>query len=442
MRRSCEMYLNDEQVVEMMDSLLRDLFPLRRSLTGPSNREAIDKIAELLPVNRLCVPSGTRVFDWTVPQEWVPSRAEIWSASGELLLDAMRHPLSLVNYSRSFTGHLSLTELLKHCHLASTPNAIPYRTSYYVDDWGFCLTANQRHALENDGGPFEVVIEADLKPGTLDMAELVVPGKSAREVLISSYFCHPAQANDGLSGVVLSVALALRLQARCESQLTYRFVWVPETIGALAYCWLREPELKGIDCGFVVTTTGANAPLAFKGSWDSSHRINRYCREVLQGISDGDYGERPFSIHGSDERQYSSPGFRVNMVTIGRGLYYDYPEYHTSFDDLSLVTGRSILKSLHAYEGVTARLESEVIYRRTEPRGEPMLSRYGMYYKTGGATLPVSGSLSSVDLALWILFLTDGRTPTEEISHRLGCQHDQVLETCRNLVSRGILEQV
>lgn len=430
-----------ERLAAEFDRWMQRLFPLTRSLTGAGNRETLRHLAELVPLTIHEVPSGTRVYDWVVPDEWNIRDAWIATANGRRIVDFARSNLHVVSYSEPVRGRLTWDRLAPHLHThPSLPEAIPYRTSYYRRTWGFCVTRAQYDALHADGGPFDVVIDSDLAPGSLSYADLVIPGASDQEILLSCYVCHPSMANDSLSGVVLTAFLARALGER-PRRYSYRVAFVPETIGAVAYCALNEAALQRIDLGLVVTTVGGPGRFGYKQSFDVRHPINRLIEEVFRetGVQFATY---PFDIHGSDERQYSSQAFRINMATICRDRYYEYPQYHSSLDDLSFVTGRQMAETFALYVRLIDKLEARLIYRSRQPHCEVMLGRRGLYPADGGALRPERGGRSDLDLLLWLLFLCDGRMALQEIAARLDVPLDRLAELAERLAAQDLLEHV
>jgi aminopeptidase-like protein len=316
--------------------------------------------------------------------------------------------------------------LLPHLHVhPELLDAIPYRTSYYKRNWGFCVTHAQIHELERSGGPFEVVIDSTLEPGSLTYGELLLPGLSDQEILLSTYICHPSLANDNLSGTVMTAFLARWLQQMGQTRYSYRIVWVPETIGAIAYCAQNQAAMQKIDMGLVITTVGGPGLFGYKQSWQADHPINKMIETVLQEAGKP-YKFYPFDIHGSDERQYSSPGFRINIATICKDRYYEYPEYHTSLDNLIFVAGKSIAGTLILYKNLIGRIEARRVYRNMVGYGEVMLSRYNLYPQSGGALCPAPGEQSELDMVLWLLFFCDGRISLTEIADRLNVAPDRL----------------
>jgi len=422
-----------------LDDILRRLFPLCRSLTGDANRQTLRVLNEIAPLTIHEVPSGTRVYDWVVPDEWNVRDAWIADTESRRIVDFQSSNLHVVSYSEPVNLRLDWEELRPRLHIhKDLPDAIPYRTAYYRRDWGFCLTHAQYAALERTGGPFEVVIDTELKPGSLTYGECLLPGQSAQEILVSCYICHPSMANDSLSGVILTAFLARHLSRKARLNYSYRIVFVPETLGAIAYCAANEAAMKEIDVGLVITTAGGPGKFGYKQSRDTAHPINRLAEEVFHEAGE-DFITYPFDIHGSDERQYSSQGFRINCTTISKDRYYEYPEYHSSLDNLDFVTAANLEKSLGLYVRFIDKLEARRIYRSLVPNGEVMLSRHNLYPAAGGAQTPQSGGRSELDLILWILFLSDGRQSTDDIARTLGIAVNEVEAIVQKLVGAGTL---
>jgi aminopeptidase-like protein/spore coat polysaccharide biosynthesis protein SpsF (cytidylyltransferase family) len=426
------------EIAEQMQTLLSKLFPLNRSLLGQANRTTLDALTEFVPLVRKSRLTGEQVFDWEIPNEWSISAGSISAEDGRILVDFRDNPLHVVSYSEPINQELTLAELLPHLHVHSIPDFIPYRTAYYESTWGFCITKAQYDAIVTTSGKFQVLIDSAKYPGVLDYGELVVPGRSSDEVLVSCYICHPNLANDSLSGVVLTLLLARHVLCSATRWYTYRFVFVPETIGALVALDDLGSKVAKIKLGLQVTTVGGPGAYFLKESWNPAHPINTKARRVLEE-SGTPYTNLPFDIHGSDERQYSSPGFRINMITIAKDIYYSYPEYHSSGDDLSFVSGANIAETMKLYLALINELESET-FIRCEPRGEPMLRRHDLYDVFGGSLLP-SNDLTPLDLVLWVLFLTDGEHSVRDIAHKLRLNEDQVMSVCTELSSRGLLRK-
>ena len=409
---------------------LERLYPLCRSLTGDGVRRTLAILAESVPLTVQAVPSETPVFDWTIPPEWNARAAWIADAqTGERLVDLAQHTLHLVSYSTPFRGRVSRAELERHLHsLPEHPDWIPYRTSYYHRDWGFCLTQRQRDALGD--GLFDVLVDTTLAPGELVYGELVLPGTSADEVLISSHVCHPSLVNDNLSGLSVAVELARRLAGR-EHRLTYRFLFAPGTIGSLT--WLSRnaevmPRLRHV---LVLTGLGGGGPLVYKRSRHGERPLDRAATHVV-----GRHGGRvvDYSPYGYDERQFNALGFDLPAGRLTRTPHGEYPEYHTSADDLGFVTDAELRESLTAIEEILEVLEEDRTVRNLSPYGEPQLGRYGLYPTTGG------GSADDAVMAmLWLLACSDGATPVLAIAERAGLPFGVLRRAADELEKAGLL---
>lgn len=426
-----------------IDRYLRRLFPITRSITGPGNRETLGVLQEIAPIEVKEYPSGMPVYDWVIPPEWRVRDAYIKNRRGERLVDFQACNVHLVSYSEPLSRTMGFAELVPHLHVhAELPNAIPYRTSYYRRDWGFCVTHAQRAALEAEGDGLEVVIDSEFdESGSLSVGELLIPGESEEEILISTYLCHPSLANDNLSGTVLTAFLARELLAGPRPLHSYRIVWVPETIGAIAYCAMNETAMKCIDSGLVVTTVSGPGTFGYKQSFDREHPINALIEEVFRE-AEVEFVTYPFDIHGSDERQYSSQGFRINVASITKDKYYEYPYYHTSLDNLDFVKGEAMACSLELYLALLLRLDRNVRYRNCYPECEVMLSRHELYPDTGGGQLPQVGGRDELDLILWLLFWCDGERTLHQVARELGVPMAALFSVVDKLLDKGVLERV
>lgn len=429
-------------VAAEMQACLAQLFPLPRCLAGEANRATLRGLQAIAPLLIQEVPSGTAVHDWTVPPEWSVNAAWIADAHGRRLVDFAHHNLHLVSHSCPVDAHMAWEALQPHVHThPKLPEAIPYRTSYYQRGWGFCVTQAQAAALAAAPGPLHVHIDSRLQPGCMSLGELCLPGRRSQEILLSAYICHPSMANDSLSGAVLLAFLGRYLAALPERQYSYRLVWVPETIGAVAYAATHAEALRQVEMGLVVTTVGGPGPLGYKQTFDARHPLNQMIEAVFRERGDA-FKTYPFDIHGSDERQWSSPGLRIPTATICKDRYYEYAEYHSSLDDLRFVTGAQMAESFDAYTRLIGKLESRELYRNTVGAGEVMLSKHDLYPKSGGAQLPELGGRSELDLILWLLWHCDGRTSLEEIAASLAVPLARVRDVAQGLCRKGVLAHV
>jgi len=414
-----------------MRARMERLYPLCRSLTGEGVQQTLAILAEDLPLEVRRIASGTAVFDWTIPPQWQVGEAWIAdAATGRRLVDLADHSLHLVSYSAPFRGRLDREALEQHLHsLPEHPDWIPYRTSYYVRDWGFCLTQRQRDALGE--GPFDVVVDTGFdEAGELIYGELVLPGTdpAAGEVLISSHLCHPSLANDNLSGLTVATELAVRLQQQ-PHRLGYRFVFAPGTIGSLT--WLAEhPDVRP-DHVLVLTGLGGGGPLVYKRTRRGAQPIDRAAEHVV-GHRDGRVVD--YSPYGYDERQYNALGFDLPAGRLTRTPHGEYPEYHTSADDLAFVGDDELVDALRTIEEILAVLEGDATYRNLSPYGEPQLGKRGLYPKVGGRSAD-----DAVMAMLWLMACSDGATSILAIAERAGLPFATLRRAADDLLAAGLL---
>ena len=420
---------------------LHDLFPICRSITGKGNRLTLKKLKKISPINNKSIPSGKNVFDWKVPNEWNISDGYIEDLNGKKIIDFKKSNLHIMSYSIPINKTMYWKDLKNHIIFdESHPNAIPYRTSYYKKNWAFCVTKYQYELLEKQGNKFRVLIDSKFTKGRLDYGEIIIPGLSKKEILISCYICHPSMANDSLSGVLIAIFLARHIRSLTNKKWSYRIIFVPETIGAIAYSYINKDKMKNIDFGLNITTAGGRGKIGFKKSWDSKHFINRYIEDTFKELKI-DYLSYPFDIHGSDERQYSSQGFGINVASITKDKYYEYKEYHTSLDNLDFVNGRQLFETFKVYSRLIKKIESREIYISQIKYGEPMLSKHNLYPQTGGALNFSSNEkhYDEVSLILWIIFLSNGKNSKDDISYRLKIPVALIDKIIKNLIKKKLL---
>ncbi len=423
---------------EQIDFYLKRLFPICRSITGEGNRETLRILQEIIPLIIKEYPTGQQVYDWTIPKEWNIKDAWIKNSRGEKIVDFKCSNLHVVSYSVSVHKTVQIDELKPHLHfLEHLPEAIPYRTSYYKEDWGFCLSYNDYQCYFNDGDIYEVFIDSELKNGSLTVGELLIEGKSKKEYLISTYICHPSLANDNLSGVIMTAFLGKELQ-EIKNNFSYRIIFVPETIGAIAYCANNEKIMKKIKTGFVVSCVGGPGKYGYKQSFNKEHWVNRFIEQTFHE-NRIQYRTYPFDIHGSDERQYASPGFRMNTPSICKDKYYEYEFYHTSLDNLNFINAETINDTLDFYLQIMEKLDKNLTYEKRIPECEVMLSRQGLYPKEGGGLIPGETTTNELDTLLWLLFYCDGRTSLFEISEILHEPMNRIYELAFTLEEKKIL---
>lgn len=408
-----------------------DLYPICRSVAGEGVRETLKRLQRLAPLTMHEVPSGTQVFDWTIPREWNVRDAYIANDRGERVVDFRRSNLHVVSHSVPVRARLSLEALRPHLFtLPERPDWVPYRTSYYAERWGFCLSQRQLDALAP--GEYDVCIDASLEPGCLTYGEIHVPGQTPDEVLISSHVCHPSLANDNLSGVVIGASLAAHL-AGSARRYSYRFLFAPGTIGAIT--WLaRNPDIvPRIRHGLVLACLGDAGRLTYKKSRRGDATIDRAARHVLGGL--GDHAIDEFSPYGYDERQFCSPGFDLPVGRLSRTPPGGCPEYHTSADNLEFVHPSQLAASLVACLDIVHVLENDRTYVNRFPYGEPQLGKRGLYHTVGG---PADAAASEMAM-LWALNLSDGGHSVLDIAERSGLRFEAVDRAVKALRDHGVL---
>lgn len=410
-----------------------ELWPLNRSLSGPGTLDTLRRIQATLP--ELVIDSfrsGDKVFDWEVPREWEVDEAYIITPSGEKICDFSQNNLHLVGYSTPVETELSLTDLQQYLHsLPSQPEAIPYVTSYYKEQWGFCISQSERQLLQE--GTYKAVIRSRLFEGSLHYGELYLPGKTSREIFFSTYVCHPSMANNELSGPVLATFLAKFLKTKSLHH-SVRFLFIPETIGSLAYMTRHLERMKReMVAGYVLTCVGDDREISFLPSRSGQEVSDKVAKAVLER-SGLDYKQFAWSSRGSDERQYCSPGADLPVSSIMRSKYGEYPEYHTSLDTLgSVVTERGLQESFEIYQAVVKEIES-TRFPVAVNVGEPQMGRRGLYPQTS-----IKGDYSEARGWLDILSLSDGRASVEELAHELGIDLSTVQEQVEALVRLGLI---
>lgn len=415
-----------------MHAVVRELYPLCRSITGEGLRQSLRILQRIAPIELREVPTGTQVFDWTVPREWTFRSARLVAPSGEVIADAARLNLHVLNYSAPFRGKVPLEELQGHLHsLPDQPALVPYRTSYYKEDWGFCLSHERRSRLAP--GDYQVEIDTTLADGSLTLGEVVVPGRTQHEVMISAHCCHPSLANDNLSGMVLGAVLA-RLIAGMWPRYTYRFLFVPGTIGSIAWLALNEERARRIAHGLVAACVGDAGSLTYKRSRRGNAEIDRAVVHVL-AHSGQDHAVRDFTPYGYDERQYCSPGFDLPVGSLTRTPHGEYPEYHTSADDPGLVKPDRLVDSLVRYLEVFEVLEGNRTFVNLAPKCEPQLGKRGLYGSVGGQSHAVASQMAM----LWVLNLCDGTRTLLEVAERSRLRFTDLRRAAEVLRSAGLL---
>jgi aminopeptidase-like protein len=419
-----------------MKALIARLYPICRSITGEGVRETLAILREQIPVEINEVPTGTKVFDWKIPREWNIRDAWIKNAAGERRVDFQKLNLHVVSYSVPVRQRMRLAELKDHLFtVPGHPDWVPYRTSYYKESWGFCLSENQL-AQFNDNEEYDVCIDSSLTDGHLTYGEYLLQGETTEEFLFSCHLCHPSLADDNLSGIALAVALARHLAATSH-RYSYRFVFVPGSIGAIAWLARNEAQLNRIRHGLVLTCVGDAASITYKRSRQGNSEIDRAFAHVLQH-SGVPHHVVDFSPSGYDERQYCSPGINLPVGCMMRSVHGTFPEYHTSADNLEFVREQSLSDSFARCLEVIDLLEHNRVYMNNCPRGEPQLGRRGLY-----EGLNANEDRRQRELALlWVLNLSDGKHSLLDIAERANLPFAAVSSAADALAGTDLLSIV
>jgi aminopeptidase-like protein len=424
----------DTAVGSEMYGFMEDLYPICRSITGDGLRETLRRIGKRIPLEIHEVPSGTEVLDWTVPKEWNIREAHIDDPNGHRVVDFREHNLHVMGYSVPVQTRMSLSELKTHIHtLPDQPALIPYRTTYYSETWGFCMEDERLQGLAD--GEYDVLIDSSLEPGSLTYGEAYLPGTLEDEVLISCHCCHPSIANDNLSGIALATWLAERLRG-LPLRHSYRFLFIPGTIGSLAWLAHHEDTVERIKHGLVVTGVGDPGPLTYKRSRRGDTLIDRAAAHTLRHSG---HSNRvvDFSPYGYDERQYCSPGFNLAVGSLMRTPNGEYPEYHTSADNLDFVRPGALAESLAVYLDVIDVLQNDDTYVNLKPTGEPQLGKRGLYPAIGA-----QGAGSELIARLWVLNLSDSQHSLLDIAERADLPFHAIHQAATALAESGLLTPV
>ncbi len=462
------------QEIKEISNLLEQLFPICRSITGDGVRQTLSILKEKTDFEILEIPTGIKCYDWTIPKEWNVIDAYVKDSNGNKIIDFQKNNLHLKSYSVPINKVISFKELNLHLEtLPDMPDAIPYRTTYYKEDWGFCISYNQYINL-NKNSNYEVVINTSLKNGYLTYGEKKIKGKSKYEFLISTYCCHPSLANDNLSGIVLWILL-LRWIKQKNRKHNYRFVIAPETIGAIAYLSKNESEMKKVLGGFILTCVAGPRNIEYKKSFLGNHFLDEIVLKKFDEIG-LDYKTHNFDINGSDERQFSSPFYRIPIGTICKSKYYEYDNYHTSKDNLDYVKSSSLLEIFKIYTSIIEEIESmddfptkKKLKANTNssnqkflslmPFCEPMLSKRNLYPTNGGTIKQkqfdskkehkiktyqkineknITGEY--LDIIKWIMFYSDGKFSLTEIAQKINIPLEKLLLVANDLCEKKLLK--
>jgi aminopeptidase-like protein len=417
-----------------MHRLAADLYPICRSITGNGVRETLRRLQTHIPLTVREVPSGTPVFDWTVPREWNITDAYIKNLAGERIIDFRRCNLHVLGYSIPVHARMSLAELRPHLiSIPEQPDAIPYRTSYYNETWGFCLAHSQLVTLPE--GEYEVCIDSSLTGGHLTYGECYIEGASRDEVLISAHVCHPSLGNDNLSGIAVATFLIRHLLTTAR-RYSYRFLFIPGTIGSITWLALNETRLADIRHGLVLANVGDAGSLTYKKSRRGNAEVDRAALNVLRHCG-RKYDVREFVPYGYDERQFCSPGINLPVGCLSRTPHGEFPEYHTSKDDLTFLKPASLADSLACCLAILRVLEGNRVYVNQNAKCEPQLGRRGLYRGFGGSMDARAREMA----LLWVLNLADGEHSLLDISDRSGIPYDTVRVAATALLDHGLLKE-
>ena len=453
--------IKSHEIGKNMHDLMVELFPICRSITGNGVRDSLQILQNHIQLDISEIPSGTEVFDWTIPREWNIRDAFIKNSKGEKIVDFQKSNLHVLNYSIPIHAKLSLQELLPHLHsLPEQPNVIPYRTSYYKENWGFCICHNQLINLEDD--EYEVVIDSTLENGSLTCAEFLIPGESEDEVLFSCYTCHPSMCNDNLSGVVLFTFLAKYLK-QIKLKYSYRFLFVPETIGVITWLSQNESNVKKIKHGLVAYCVGDPGNSSYKKSRKGNAEIDQVVIEVLQNSGD-EYNVVDFFPTGSDERQFCSPGFNLPVGALVRTFAPDFSQYHTSADDTEFVKAEYLADTFSKYVKVISKLEenfgkfnssNEKEFKKNpskkndrkfvnlNPKCEPQLGKRKLYHDIG-SQIPSQGGKKIINqfALLWVLNYSDGFHYLSDIAKLSGYDFTDIENAANALLESNLLKEL
>lgn len=424
--------VSDGKAGDVIFEIAAELFPINRSLTGPGVRETLDLLRSRVPLEIRAVPSGTEVLDWTVPKEWALRDAWVKDAKGNRVIDFKANNLHVMGYSVPVHRTMQLDELKSHLFtLPDQPDLIPYRTGYYAGTWGFCLSQNALDGLPD--GEYEVMIDASLDDGEMNYGEYFHQGETEEEVLLTTHCCHPSLANDNCSGMAMLTYLAQRISG-IETRLSYRFLWLPGTIGAISWLALNEGSVGRIKHGLVVTGVGDAGGPTYKRTRRGDAPIDRAMMHLL---SDSKTGAKllDFFPYGYDERQFNSPGYKLDVGLLQRSQFATYPQYHTSTDNMDFIAPGYLEEVYTLVADAIEILERDEVPVNKLPKGEPQLGRRGLYDAIGGSP----DSYDQRMAMLWILNLADGEHSLLDIAERAGISFATIARTADILRERGLL---
>ncbi len=440
-------YINGQRIYDFA----AQIFPYFRSITGEGVRQTLNAIEEYItfsgesssdnyPVKMTVteVPTGSEAFDWTVPKEWVIREAYIEDEDGNHIIDAKEHNLHVLGYSTPVDEWVSLEELKEHVYTEpSQPEVIPYVTSYYKERFGFCMSQNRLDSLRE--GKYHMYVDSELIDGSLTIGEVVIPGRTDKEVFFSTYFCHPSMGNNECSGLALQSELIRYVARMPHREYTYRFVFIPETIGSITY--LSRPgkleELKDkVVSGFVLSCVGDDNDYSIVESRYANTLADKVLKNVLMHKTAGNFSDYPYSKRGSDERQYNAPGVNLPVVCFCRSKFGEFPEYHTSADDMTYISPEGFEGSYEVMTKVIEALENNATYQVTV-LCEPQLGKRGLY-----STISRKGTYDFVMIQRDVIAYSDGQNDVIDLSNRIGIPVSDILDVIKPLAENGLLKAI
>jgi aminopeptidase-like protein len=422
------------QTGQELYQLIDRLYPICRSITGNGVRNTLAIISEHIPLIIHEVPTGTNVFDWEIPLEWNIRDAWIKNEKGEKIIDFRKSNLHVLNYSTPVDKYVSLDELKKHLFtLKDHPEWIPYRTSYHHRNWGFCMAYNQFKDLKNE--EYHVKIDSSLEEGSMTYGELFIKGKTDDEILISTHICHPSLCNDNLSGIAVATSLAEEMSKK-DLKYSYRFLFIPGTIGAITWLSRNENITNRIKYGLVLNLLGDSGNFTYKKSRRGNAEIDKVVELVL-AEKKTDFRIIDFYPYGYDERQFCSPGFNLPVGRLSRTPHGEFPEYHTSADNMNLISPDKLIDSANLIRSIFWVIEANSVYINLNPKCEPQLGKRGLYDPIGGEKETKEFQIA----LLWILNFSDGNHSLLQIAEKSGMPFHVILEAAEALRKAGLLKK-
>lgn len=426
--------IGTQQAGELMYSLAGRLYPICRSITGNGVRETLSILKEFIPLEIVEVPSGTKVFDWEIPDEWNIRDAWVKNPEGEKIINFKKLNLHVLNYSEPIDKLVNINELKEHLFtMPEYPDWVPYRTSYHNRQWGFCISHKQLENLKE--GDYQVKIDSEIESGSLTYGEYLIPGKTKEEVLFSCHVCHPSLCNDNLSGITIANQLAQILNA-IDLHYSYRFLFIPGTIGSITWLSRNEDKVHNVKYGLVLTLLGDSSPFHYKKSRQGNAEIDKIMEYLLRNENGAKMLD--FSPYGYDERQFCSPGFNLPVGRLSRTPFGEFPEYHTSADNLNLINSDNLSASLALLLKIISVIEGNKKWINLNPKGEPQLGKRGLYKSIGGQSQQKDYQMA----LLWILNLSDGNNSLLDVAIRSGIDFEILLQATQELFNAGLLKEM